>query len=124
MFSGCCGLSSLELSKFNTAKVKNMLGMFSGCTGLTSLDLSSFNTTNVEDIDEMFMTCTNLKTIYVDTWDISNAYYGFETFTGCVSLVGGMGTKYDEDHQDQTYARIDGGPSSPGYFTYKANKGN
>ena len=40
-------------------------------------------------------------------------------FTGCTSLVGGMGTTYDENHVDKTYAHIDGGPSNPGYFTAK-----
>ncbi len=30
-----------------------------------------------------------------------------------------MGTAYDEKHTDKTYARIDGGPDNPGYFTAK-----
>ena len=40
-------------------------------------------------------------------------------FTGCTSLVGGQGTVYDSTKVDKTYARIDGGTSSPGYFTLK-----
>ena len=31
-----------------------------------------------------------------------------------------MGTTYDANHTDKTYARIDGGVSNPGYFTAKA----
>jgi surface protein len=31
--------------------------------------------------------------------------------------MGGMGTTYDANHTDKVYARIDGGPSNPGYFT-------
>ena len=42
-----------------------------------------------------------------------------DMFTGCTSLVGGMGTTYDENHVDKTYAHIDGGTSNPGYFTAK-----
>ena len=37
------------------------------------------------------------------------------------NLVGGAGTKYDANHVDKTYARIDGGASLPGYFTLKNN---
>ena len=42
-------------------------------------------------------------------------------FYDCTNLVGGSGTRYDDSHVDKEYARIDGGTSTPGYFTYKAN---
>ena len=44
---------------------------------------------------------------------------GRRMFAGCSNLVGGKGTKYDADHIDHIYARIDQGPDSdaPGYFT-------
>lgn len=42
-----------------------------------------------------------------------------EMFYECNSLVGGAGTVYDGTKIDKTYARIDGGTSSPGYFTRK-----
>ena len=35
------------------------------------------------------------------------------------NLVGGAGTTYNSSFVDKTYARIDGGTSSPGYFTLK-----
>lgn len=54
----------------DTTKVTNMGWMFSGCSGLTSLDLSSFNTSNVTKYGKqyandygMFQGCTNLTTI-------------------------------------------------------------
>ena len=37
----------------------------------------------------------------------------------CPNLVGGQGTKFDEDHIDAEYAHIDGGESNPGYLTKK-----
>ncbi len=40
-------------------------------------------------------------------------------FDNCTQLVGGQGTAYDENHTDYTYARIDGGEATPGYFTEK-----
>ena len=144
MFYGCSSITSLDLSHFNTAKVKNMGGlfrdcsglksvnlsgfitasvsymnqMFYGCSNLTSLDLSSFNTRVVVFSNGMFMNCNNLVTIYAsDEWSTQYTMAHSGMFTGCTSLVGGMGTTYDANHVDKTYAHIDGGPSDPGYFT-------
>lgn len=36
-------------------------------------------------------------------------------------MFSGVGTKYNSSYVDNTYARIDGGTSSPGYFTLKSN---
>ena len=119
MFALCPKLTSLDLSSFNTSKVIDVTGMFNGCNGLTSLDLSSFNTSKVTYMTFMFADCTNLRTIYVgDGWSTAAVgLYSDDMFNGCTSLVGGMGTTYDENHVDKTYAHIDGGPSNPGYFT-------
>ena len=38
-------------------------------------------------------------------------------FLDCISIVGGQGTTYDENHVDAARAHIDGGPDNPGYFT-------
>ena len=38
-------------------------------------------------------------------------------FFGCENLVGGAGTVDNENHIGAKYARIDGGPSNPGYLT-------
>ena len=39
--------------------------------------------------------------------------------TNATNIEGGSGTKYNSPYVDKTYARIDGGTSSPGYFTAK-----
>ena len=123
MFYRCSGLTSLDLSSFNTSNVTTMHCMFFSCSGLTSLDLSSFNTSNVTNMDYMFSSSDNLTTINVgDDWSTaavtsSNNYM----FSGCTSLVGGMGTTYDSSHIGKEYAHIDGGPSNPGYFTAKVD---
>ena len=39
--------------------------MFYGCKGLTSLDVSSFNTQLVEDMSDMFHDCEALTTFIV-----------------------------------------------------------
>ena len=119
MFGYCPGLTSLDLSHFNTSKVTNMAYMFYRCTGLTSLDLSSFNTSNVTDMSAMFFLCGNLQTITVGSdWSTAAVTNSTNMFGSCTSLVGGMGTTYnDSNPKDKTYAHIDGGTSNPGYFT-------
>lgn len=54
MFYNCSGVTSLDLSMFDTSEVKDMTYMFYGCTALTTLDLSSFDMTNVVDYTDMF----------------------------------------------------------------------
>ena len=68
----------------------------------------------------MFSGCTSLKNIYANSdWNISTNTNSWDMFRNCTSLTGGAGTKYDSNHVDHVYARIDGGTSRPGYFTYK-----
>ena len=69
---------------------------------------------------KMFLGCKNLKTIYVgEGWNTSRNEGLEDMFVDCPNLVGGKGTKYDEDHTDGSYAHIDGGESNPGYLTKK-----
>ena len=119
MFCYCTRLTSLELSHFNTSKVTFMYGMFYGSSGLTSLDLSSFNTTKVTGMTNVFAYCSNLRTITVGSdWSTAAVTSSSNMFNNNTSLVGGMGTTYnDSNPKDKAYAHIDGGTSNPGYFT-------
>ena len=120
MFEYCSGLTSLDVTSFKTDKVTEISYMFEGCSGLTSLDVSSFKTDNVTNLFRMFASNPNLKTIYASSdWNTAAVQIGSDMFIGCTNLVGGMGTVYDADHTDYTYAHIDGGESNPGYFTDK-----
>ncbi|MBR6494176.1 MAG: BspA family leucine-rich repeat surface protein, partial [Prevotella sp.] len=124
MFLYCSNLKNLDVSCFSTENVTNMDGMFYGCSNLTNLDLSGFNTAKVTDMGFMFYCCFNLTTIYAsDLWDMSNVTESEDMFMGCPNLVGGAGTTYDNYHINGEYARIDGGASNPGYFTYKEYSG-
>lgn len=68
----------------------------------------------------MFSENDIIKTIYAsDKFNTNKVTNGNIMFSGCTNLVGGAGTKYDDKHIDSEYARIDGGTSSPGYFTAK-----
>ena len=111
--------TTLDVSNFNTSNVTDMSAMFSGSQA-TTLDVSNFNTSKVTNMGYMFYNSTNLKTIYVsDKFKTDRVTSSTNMFSGCTSLVGGAGTKYDSTKTDKTYARIDGGTSNPGYFTAK-----
>ncbi|MBR3288300.1 MAG: BspA family leucine-rich repeat surface protein [Lachnospiraceae bacterium] len=131
MFYGCTSLQSLVLTSFDTSKVQTMDGMFGDCSSITSIDISSFSSAGLEDdgngyndtsIDSMFYACSSLRTIYASdsfdiTFDSSYTYVsGDDIFTDCVQLVGGNGTRYNENHVGAEYARIDAA-GTPGYFT-------
>jgi len=121
MFDGCSSLTNLYVTNFNTQNVMKTNYMFRNCESLKELDLSSFNTSSLKEFGDMFFGCTNLKTIYVsERWNTDHIR-NTNIFSRCVNLEGGAGTRYDaiSDPQWSKYARIDGGPDSPGYFTYK-----
>ena len=61
MFCGCESLTSLDVSHFNTSEVTNMTRMFCGCESLTNLDLSGFDTSKVVSMDGMLMSCPKLN---------------------------------------------------------------
>jgi surface protein len=122
MFNECNALTSVDLSSFNTAKVTTMYSMFDYCTSLTSLDLSSFNTSKVTDMRWMFSSCSELTTIYAGNgWSTAATTDSNSDgmFRECTKIRGGQGTTYNASHTNRLYARIDGGPSNPGYFTDK-----
>ena len=111
--------TTLNLSSFNTSNVTSMRSMFFS-SAATTLDLSSFDTSNVTDMSCMFYKNTNLKTIYAsDKFNTNSVTSSTNMFYNTTNLVGGAGTTYNSSFVDKTYARIDGGTSSPGYFTLK-----
>ena len=126
MFYDCYKLTSVNTSGWNTSNVTTMEALFFECDDLTTLDLSMFDMTNVTNIRWMFVRCTNLTTIYAKsgtnwgtkTWSGTNAD---APFSGCNKLKGSQGTAYDSSVAGGSVSRakIDGGSSSPGYFTAK-----
>ena len=125
-FYGMRNLQSITgIQNLNTSEVTDMAYMFIYCESLTSLDLSKFNTANVTDMQYMFYGCESLTTIYAGSgWStdgLNSLDYSDGMFYDCTSLVGGMGTTYDENYMDAARAHIDGGPSNPGYFTAKSS---
>jgi surface protein len=86
MFSGCSGLTSLDVSGFDTSKVTNMGGMFNGCSKLSSLDLSKWITSNVTDMSYMFQSCSGLTSLDLRRFDTSLVGDAAGMFSGCINL--------------------------------------
>lgn len=96
---------------------------FKNCKKLTELDLSSFAGTRLVNIYSTFSGCSNLRTIYVsDAFSADGVRTYDQCFSGCTSLVGGAGTTFSTSRTGKEYARIDGSPSNPGYFTNIADR--
>ena len=87
MFSGCSGLTRLDVSGFNTANVRNLWGMFADCSGLMSLDVSNFKTDDVTDMSGMFYECSALTTLDVSGFKTDNVTNMIDMFGGCSSLT-------------------------------------
>ena len=137
---------SVDLSNFNTSNVESMYEMFANFRGQQVLNLSSFDTSKVTDMTRMFYMCDGweeyswmfgaepnwyedssfssyyepipiLETVYVsDLWNTNAVTNSTEMFHNVPVLVGGNGTRYDENHIDKQYACIDGKDGNPGYF--------
>lgn len=97
MFYECAMLKSIDLSKFNTTKVKTMKNMFYGFgsyvdvsnpfnTVRPTLDLSHFNTSSVLDMEGMFANCSLIKKLDVSCFNTSNVTSMRAMFGGCAYL--------------------------------------
>lgn len=87
MFNDCPGLTSIDLSNFNTKKVTDMSNMFSGCTGLTSLDVNALNTANVTNMAAMFKSCSGLTSLDVSGFSTDRVTSMEDMFRSCTGLT-------------------------------------
>ena len=76
--------ASFKGSKLNITDIK---GIFQYCSGLTSLDLSGWDTSNVIYISDMFNDCTSLTSLDLSGWNMSNVTSMYNMFRGCTSLT-------------------------------------
>ena len=117
------------LDKWDTSNVTNMQSMFTHQVNLRELDLSSWDTSKVTNMKWMFSDL-NIEAIYVSNkfvtsqvTDSTEMFVRHTNYAGVLEnalLVGGNGTRWDANHIDKEYARIDTN-ETPGYFTLKAN---
>ncbi len=119
MFDRMC-IETIDLTKWDVSKVKDMRYMFDSCNNLISIDLTGWNLQSIELMSDAFYSLENLETIYCD-FDFSEVdFYAPPThvFTDTPKLRGGNGTLYSEDNCSYVYARVDT-EDTPGYFTLK-----
>ena len=60
MFCFCDLLKTIDVSGFDTSKVKDMSNMFADCKALSSIDVSGFALMEDVDITDMFEYCNSL----------------------------------------------------------------
>ena len=86
MFSNCKNLISINLSSFNSQKVKNTFFMFSFCKSLKNIDLSYFNTENVTNMSYMFIDCEKIENIDLKSFNTKSVTNMSYMFTNCKNL--------------------------------------
>ena len=122
MFRQCENLEAIDCSKWTPAAGKRYADMFRGCFKVTTLDVSNFDFSKATDIDNLFYQCGALTTIYASgdfvVTSLTNVGNAAKLFHQCNKLVGGNGTKWDSNHIDYTYAKIDR-DGTPGYLSLK-----
>jgi hypothetical protein rflaF_14162 len=78
----------IDISSFNTSKVKNMKDMFSGSMAAT-IKISGIDTSNVENMDSMFSSLKNVKELdlsNIDVRKVTSVYNIFYSNTALTSL--------------------------------------
>jgi len=75
MFYKCEHITKIDLTKFNSSKVKNMGSMFKSCKKLNSLNLQNFITDNVFNMEEAFSNCENLSKIDISSFNTKNVKF-------------------------------------------------
>ena len=87
MFSSCASLETLDLSSFNTEKVKYMYAMFDGAKNLRSIKLpKGFIGSSVTDLNGMFRGCASLTELDLSGSNAEKVKNMGSMFYGCVAL--------------------------------------
>ena len=86
MFYNLVNLTSLDVSSFDTSKVRGMGNMFFGDEKLVSLDLSNFNTQSLTNMDKMFYGMSNLTNLNISSFDTSNVTNMNALFYGMANI--------------------------------------
>lgn len=86
MFHSLVNLTSLDVSSFDTSKVKGMGNMFFGDEKLTTLDLSNFDTQSLTNMDKMFYGMLNLTSLNISSFDTSKVTNMDSLFYGMVNI--------------------------------------
>ncbi len=85
-----CPLESIDVSHFDTSKVRAMGAMFYKCKNLKNIDVSNFDTSNVDNeyagLSMMFFDCSSLTMLDLSKFTISTDANNEGMLNGCSSL--------------------------------------
>ena len=87
MFYDMNNIIKIDLSKFDSSKVTEMIGMFSNCRSLISLNLDNFRTSLVTNMHSMFQGCEKLTSLNLDYFNTSSVINMHAIFSSCKSLI-------------------------------------
>ena len=87
MFYGLTNIIEIDLSNFDTSKVKNMSSMFCECSSLEKIYFGNINTSSVKDMNNLFHYCNKLTSIDVSNFDTSSVTTMKAMFRACASLT-------------------------------------
>ena len=86
MFHNLVNLTSLDVSSFDTSRVRGMGNMFFGDEKLVSLDLSNFDTRNLTNMDKMFYGMSSLTDLNINSFNTSNVTNMNALFYGMLNI--------------------------------------
>ena len=87
MFGYLNNITRIDLSKFDSSKVTEMVGMFYECNSLTSINFKNFKTSSLNLMNAMFLGCNKLTSINLNSFDTSSVTQMINLFFGCSSLL-------------------------------------
>ncbi|MBQ9196746.1 MAG: BspA family leucine-rich repeat surface protein [Clostridia bacterium] len=89
MFNNCSGLTSLNVTGWDTSSVTNMNSTFQNCAALASITgLDTWDTGSVTQMEGMFVNCSSLTSISsIANWNVSSVKYMSAMFSDCSSLL-------------------------------------
>ncbi len=103
MFSNCKKLGAIDLSNFDTGNVLDMAIMFENCNALTTLDLRNFDTSKVTNMTLMFGKCYALTNIDLSSFNTANVTSMTNMFQSCSSLTSLDLTKFNTEKVTELY---------------------
>lgn len=111
MFSKTVGMTTLGNNAVSIASATNLEGFFMENTTIETVDLTSWDTSKVRNVKYMFKGCVCLKTVFIgEGWNLDLAKsWAADTqmFMGCAKIQGGNGTLYDSNYVNSLYAIAD-----------------
>lgn len=111
MFRSCTKLTSLDISNFNTSKVKNFYMTFAIMNKLRSLDVSNLDTSACEDMGFMFYG-DPFTSLNFENWDVSKVKSFDHFLTSCTSLSNFNVSKWDVSSAENFNAAFHGVPKT------------